>query len=357
MTVPQFQRPTFAIQAGDLAPATHGICGNAFYSFEAQAGRPAVVILMGRLAPADGLSLLTTLQRRLVDLAAHEADVVALVDIQGARAREYSEAALSGLNVVFCELRRLCSLGLRRLRARRRRHGSRRASGRRDRPRRSGRGRNGARRLGRPASRSRAGLDFPAPVLHVPGVFSPAFCGELIAHFEASPHQVGGMASIDAQGHAIHKIDAAKKHRHDFVLGPRDPYLGGVLNGLIRTVLPEIKKAFHIDARHTDRFIIARYDESGGFFRRHRDNSAPNVAFRQFALSVNLNSEYEGGHVLFPEYNSHRYKPGTGAGMVFSCSLLHEAAPVTKGRRYVLLTFLHNAEAQARWLASTAKRG
>jgi heme-degrading monooxygenase HmoA len=42
--------------------------------------------------------------------------------------------------------------------------------------------------------------------------------------------------------------------------------------------------------------------------------------------------------------------------VVFSCSLLHEAAPVTKGRRYVLLTFLHNAEAQARWLASTAKR-
>jgi predicted 2-oxoglutarate/Fe(II)-dependent dioxygenase YbiX len=199
-------------------------------------------------------------------------------------------------------------------------------------------------------------LILPAPVLHVPGVFSPAFCGELIAHFEASPHQVGGMASVDAQGLAIHKIDAAKKHRHDFVLGPSDPYLGGVLNGLIRAVLPDIKKAFHIDACHTDRFIIARYDDSGGYFRRHRDNSAPNVAFRQFALSVNLNSEYEGGQVLFPEYNSHRYKPSTGAGVVFSCSLLHEAAPVTKGRRYVLLTFLHNAEAQSRWLASTAKQ-
>src|SRR5271168_4450641 len=104
MTLPQFQRPTLAIQAGDLAPATHGIGhGGAFYSFEAQAGRPAVVILMGRLALADGLTLLTTLQRRLVDVAANEADVVALVDMQNARAREYSEAALSGLNVVLCE--------------------------------------------------------------------------------------------------------------------------------------------------------------------------------------------------------------------------------------------------------------
>ena len=198
----------------------------------------------------------------------------------------------------------------------------------------------------------------PAPVLHVPGIFSPAFCRELIAHFETSPHQVGGMAAIDAQGNAVHKIDAAKKHRNDFVLGPRDPYLSGVLNGLIRSVLPEMKKAFHIDACHTDRFVIARYDDAGGYFRRHRDNAAPAVAFRQFALSVNLNSEeYEGGDLLFPEYNSHRYKPGTGAGVVFSCSLLHEAAPVTKGRRYVLLTFLHNAEAQSRWLASTTKCG
>ncbi|MFZ2106081.1 MAG: hypothetical protein WAV18_12000 [Roseiarcus sp.] len=58
---------------------------------------------------------------------------------------------------------------------------------------------------------------------------------------------------------------------------------------------------------------------------------------------MNLNSEYEGGHVLFP---------GTGAGVGF-----YEAAPVTKGRRYVLLTFLHNAAAQSRWLASTARRG
>jgi len=356
MTVPQFQRPTLAIQAGDLAPATHGICGNAFYSFEAQAGRPAVVILMGRLAIADGLSLLTTLQRRLVDLAAHEADVVALVDMQSERAREYSEAALSSLNVVFCESDVFVRWGF---------GGYEPAVVVMDR---------GARvvavidpdetsavemALAALAALPREAAQdaiLPAPVLHAPGVFSSSFCRELIAHFEASPNQVGGMAAIDAQGHAIHKIDAAKKHRHDFVLGPRDPYLGGLLNGLIRTVLPEIKKAFHIDACHTDRFIIARYDDSGGYFRRHRDNSAPNVAFRQFALSVNLNSEYVGGHVLFPEYNSHRYKPATGAGLVFSCSLLHEAAPVTKGRRYVLLTFLHNAEAQSRWLASTVKR-
>ncbi len=67
---------------------------------------------------------------------------------------------------------------------------------------------------------------------------------------------------------------------------------------------------------------------------------------------MNLNTgEYEGGELLFPEYNDHRYCPPAGGGIIFSASLLHEAAPVTSGRRYVLLTFLHGEAAEARRLA------
>jgi hypothetical protein len=45
------------------------------------------------------------------------------------------------------------------------------------------------------------------------------------------------------------------------------------------------------------------------------------VAFRRFAISVNLNAgglnagAYEGGHLPFPEYNGHRYGPVTGEGL------------------------------------------
>ena len=63
----------------------------------------------------------------------------------------------------------------------------------------------------------------------------------------------------------------------------------------------------------------------------------------------------DGGHVLFPEYNDRRYRPRAGAGVVFSCSLLHEATPVTRGRRYCALTFLHDAAAQARWMGMSRK--
>jgi len=68
---------------------------------------------------------------------------------------------------------------------------------------------------------------------------------------------------------------------------------------------------------------------------------------RRFAVSINLNSEeFEGGQLRFPEFGPRWYKPPTGGCVVFSCSLLHEATTVTKGRRYAFLPFLHDDAAE-----------
>jgi predicted 2-oxoglutarate/Fe(II)-dependent dioxygenase YbiX len=355
MTLLQTRRPSLAITAGDVSPATHGVTfDGAFYSVIAQAGRPAAIILIGDLPASVARPLVAAFQRRAGEFAAHEADVVALIDMQNPQAPDFGALGSSNLATVFCKSEVLRPWGF---------SGHEPAVIVTDR---------GLRTIdivdtADPATAAEAALArvaalpveaacdivLPAPVLPVQGIFSRAFCRELIDHFEASPYTRGGMASRDAGGALVHKIDETKKRRHDLVLGPRDPFLGPVSAALARTCLPEIRKAFNVDVRHTDRILIARYDDGGGYFLRHRDNAAPGVEFRQFALSINLNSEeYEGGHLLFPEYNSHRYKPGTGAGVVFSCSLLHEAARVTKGRRYVVLTFLHDAASQARRLAS-----
>src|SRR3546814_4030027 len=79
------------------------------------------------------------------------------------------------------------------------------------------------------------------------------------------------------------------------------------------------------------------------YFRPHRDNTTKGTAHRRFAVTLNLNAdEFEGGELRFPEFGPHLYKPPTGGAVVFSCSLLHEAMPVTKGRRYVFLPFLYD---------------
>jgi predicted 2-oxoglutarate/Fe(II)-dependent dioxygenase YbiX len=193
----------------------------------------------------------------------------------------------------------------------------------------------------------------PAPVLITPGVLDRETCARLIARFEGGEHVEGAMASVDADGAAINRVDAAKKRRRDLTLDPAEPLFAEVVGALSSRLVPEIRKAFQVQVAHLDRVLIARYDDTGGYFRRHRDNSSAHLAYREFALSLNLNTdEYEGGELVFPEFNDHRHNPPAGAGAVFSASLLHEALPVTRGARYVLLTFLHSDAAEARRQAS-----
>ena len=107
-------------------------------------------------------------------------------------------------------------------------------------------------------------------------------------------------------------------------------------------LLPELKKAFQFEASAFENLRIARYvGARGGASHGHRDNSAPEVAHRKFAVSINLNSEeFEGGALRFREYGGRRIKPDSGSAVVFSCSLLHEALEVESGVRYVLLLFV-----------------
>lgn len=192
----------------------------------------------------------------------------------------------------------------------------------------------------------------PAPALVLPNLLPPAMCRYLIQRFESGPSSEGGVARMDEAGRVGNVVDPAKKRRRDMRIEPGTDLHAALRETLLRRCGAEILKAFHCRVAFMDRILIARYDDTGGWFRRHRDNEADNVAFREFALSLNLNTgEYGGGHLLFPEYNDHRHEPPAGAGMVFSTSVLHEAAPVTAGRRYVLLTFLHGEAAEARRLA------
>ena len=188
-----------------------------------------------------------------------------------------------------------------------------------------------------------------APVLMVPNLLDETLRKGLIAAFEAGDHREGGMASIDGEGAVMTRYDETKKRRRDLELTPDHPLHAEVVGVLSHRLAPEILKAFQVEIAHADRILIARYDDTGGYFHRHRDNVAPQVAFRQFAISLALNTgEYEGGDLEFPEFSDDLYCPQAGAALVFSASLLHAARPVTRGSRYVLLTFVHDQAAEAR---------
>jgi len=92
-----------------------------------------------------------------------------------------------------------------------------------------------------------------------------------------------------------------------------------------------------------ERYIVACYEAGAGHFRPHRDNTTSGTAHRRFAVTINLNADdYDGGDLHFPEYGQRTYRAPTGGAIVFSCSMLHEATPVTRGKRYAFLPFLYD---------------
>ena len=185
-----------------------------------------------------------------------------------------------------------------------------------------------------------------APVLTVPNVLSREDCRALIARWHEMGHEPGYVTSL-VKGEQVLRVYEDLKKRRDHRLA--DPEVRKPLMAMIaRRISPELTKAYFFGRFKFDRVLIACYDaERGDYFRRHRDNSTPTTESRRFALTINLNSdEYEGGELIFPEYGDYRYKPPTGAAVLFSCSLLHEALPVTRGQRFALLSFLRDPDAK-----------
>lgn len=190
------------------------------------------------------------------------------------------------------------------------------------------------------------GETIQAPILVLPGVFEPELCERLIAAHVADGGEASGFM-VEDRGRTVLRTDAAHKVRKDAVV--TDPELVSLIqNRVHRRVRPAIAQAYQFEASRMERYLVACYAaEDGGHFRAHRDNNTKGTAHRRFAVSINLNAEFEGGEIGFPEYGSRTFKPRPGAAVVFSCGLLHRVTPVTAGRRYAFLPFLYD-EAAAR---------
>lgn len=186
-----------------------------------------------------------------------------------------------------------------------------------------------------------AGVDLMAPVLYLPNVFEPELCSRLIGCYETgAPEESGFMREKDGLTTTV--VDPGFKRRRDLHISDDD--LVQTLQARVhRRIRPEIEKVFQFAVTRMERYIVACYTaEDGGHFRPHRDNTTKGTAHRKFAVSINLNDDFDGGDLNFPEYGPRSFKPPVGGAVVFSCSLLHTVSKVTRGRRYAFLPFLYD---------------
>ncbi len=189
-----------------------------------------------------------------------------------------------------------------------------------------------------------AGFEIQAPVLVLPNVFEPDFCAKLIDLYDASGGEESGfMREVDGKTVIAH--DYGHKKRRDYVVTDQD-LVRETQRRIQRRIVPEILKVHQFKVTRMERYIVSCYSsEDGGHFRAHRDNTTKGTAHRRFAVSVNLNADFDGGEVSFPEYGPKGFKVPAGGAVVFSCSLLHAVSQVTRGKRYAFLPFLYDDEA------------
>jgi hypothetical protein len=199
-----------------------------------------------------------------------------------------------------------------------------------------------------------AGVPLTAPALIVPRVFDFPLCELLVKMYD----QVGGEDSgfmEDQGGKTVTKIDYSKKRRADMTVALPE-LRDRIRERIVTRLLPAIKLYFQYEATRMDRYIVSCYDsKDGGHFRRHRDNLNAGAEHRRFAVSMNLNKDYDGCDLIFPEFGRRTYRAPVGGAVVFSCGALHEVTPVTRGKRYAFLPFLYGEADAAKRLENNAR--
>jgi predicted 2-oxoglutarate/Fe(II)-dependent dioxygenase YbiX len=165
-----------------------------------------------------------------------------------------------------------------------------------------------------------------APVLFVPNALSAELADQAIAAWRSAGAAATGVEATVGGGRGeVH--DEQRKRRRDHTVVDEE-LLRTLTSHIGRRVMPELHRAFAYRATRFEGFKIGSYEQADhGFFEPHRDNLSAATAHRRFALSLNLNDDYDGGEAL-----------------LFSGALLHEVLPVTRGRRFVLLSFLYGDE-------------
>jgi hypothetical protein len=205
-----------------------------------------------------------------------------------------------------------------------------------------------------PEPDAHAGVPLFAPALIVPRVFEFAFCEHLVRFYE----EMGGVDSgflLDQAGRTQTVVDRRLKSRRDLVIV--EPTLREAIRERVLTrLVPEIERFFQFRATRMDRYMVSCYAaEHGGHFSRHRDNINAGARHRKFAASINLNRDYEGCELIFPEFGQRRYAAPYGGAIVFSTGALHQVTPVTRGRRYAFIPFFYGEEEAAARLANNVR--
>lgn len=171
-------------------------------------------------------------------------------------------------------------------------------------------------------------------VFLVHGFFTPEECAEAIARSETEGY-------VEAPITTKQGAQMRKDIRNNTRLMIEDEELAQALFERAEPFLPSPLDGWNVFG-FNERFRYYRYD-AGETFRPHFDGSYRRSEEERSLVTfmIYLNEDFGGGETVFYDSHGHereRVVPERGAALVFIHAQLHEGAPVTSGRKYVLRT-------------------
>ncbi|MGI4877213.1 MAG: 2OG-Fe(II) oxygenase, partial [Janthinobacterium lividum] len=183
-------------------------------------------------------------------------------------------------------------------------------------------------------------VDGTAPALVLPNILNADFAARLIdLHARYGGAETGVMRRVGERTVEVHHHEI--KRRRDYTIDDA-AVQARLREAIMLRLVPMIERSFQSRPTEIERYIVSCYDSAdNAHFAPHRDNTTSRTAHRRFAVTINLNDDYDGGDLRFPEFGTRIYRAPRCGAVVFSCSLLHEVTRMTAGRRYATLPFLH----------------
>ncbi len=97
-------------------------------------------------------------------------------------------------------------------------------------------------------------------------------------------------------------------------------------------------KGYELD--NIEKFQFTKYD-TDGHYDWHTDVGL-NFEYRFCSIVIQLNDEYEGGELLYKDFNNNEIEFGKGVGnlFIFKSTIEHKVSPITEGVRYSLVSWI-----------------
>ena len=122
-----------------------------------------------------------------------------------------------------------------------------------------------------------------------------------------------------------------------YFIDPKAERLYKILN----KIAVSANKYFNYNINGIEKAQIIRYKAPSNGYEYHMDIGPEGTsALRKISMSLLLNDNYEGGEICFRSSESEKCtRPQVGEVVLFSSFLSHKIKPITKGERYVVVTW------------------